>query len=100
MVNKIAISISKELDIALKKLSEDRTISRSRLIEICLRENPDILREIATYQLKEATVCALCNDLFEKDDIKIDTPKYGVICKECWSDKMGDLVVSKPITDT
>lgn len=100
MVNKIAISISRELDIALKKLSEDRTISRSRLIEICLRENPDILREINNYQLKEANVCELCKDPFKPDDIRIDTPKYGIICKECWSEKMGDLVVSKPITDT
>jgi hypothetical protein len=100
MVNKIAISISKELDNALKKLSVDRTISRSRLIEVCLRENPDILREINNYQLKEADICELCKDPFKPDDIKIDTPKYGVICKKCWSDKMGELVVSKPITDT
>jgi hypothetical protein len=100
VVNKIAISISKELDDALKKMSQDRTISRSRLIETCLRQNPDILREINNYQLKGATVCDLCTSPFKPDDIKVDTPKYGVICKECWSDKMGELVVSKPITDT
>ncbi|MEI6243323.1 MAG: hypothetical protein WCP39_07995 [Chlamydiota bacterium] len=100
MVNKIAISISRQLDVALAKLSENRAISKSRLIEVCLRENPDIVREISNYQLKEATVCKICNDPFTAQDIKIDTPKYGVICKECWSDKAGDLVVSKSITDT
>jgi hypothetical protein len=99
MVNKIAISLSKELDTALKKLSADRTISKSRLIEVCLRENPDILREINNYQLKEANICELCKEPFKADDIKVDTPKYGVICKDCWADKMGELTASKPISD-
>ena len=100
MVNKIAISISKELNTALRRMSEDKTMSKSRLIETCLRENPKILEEINNYQLKEATTCALCKDSLTSNDVKIDTPKYGVICKFCWSDKAGDMVVSKPITDT
>ena len=100
MVNKIAISISKELDLALSKLSTDKTVSKSRLIETCLRENPEIVKAINNYQIRTATVCELCHGSFKAEDIKIDTPKYGVICKDCWSDKMGELVTSKPITDT
>jgi hypothetical protein len=92
MVNKIAISISKELDNALSKLSTDKTLSKSRLIENCLRENPEIMKTINTYELKNATVCELCHDKFTAEDIKIDTPKYGVICKECWSNRAATLV--------
>jgi len=65
-----------------------------------LRENPDIVREINNYQLKGAMACELCKDPFKAGDIKVDTPKYGVICKDCWADKMGELTVSKPIVDT
>lgn len=99
MVNKIAISISKELDIALSNLSTNRTVSKSRLIEICLRENPEIVKAINNYQLKSVNACELCQEVFKLNDIKVDTPKYGIICKECWSDKMGELVTAKPITD-
>jgi superfamily II helicase len=99
MVNKIAISISKELDTALSKISADKTLSKSRLIEICLRENPEIMKTINSYELKNATVCELCQDKFTAEDIKIDTPKYGVICKECWSNRAATLAISKPIAD-
>jgi superfamily II helicase len=99
MVNKIAISISKELDNALSKLSTDKTLSKSRLIENCLRENPEIMKTINNYELKNATVCELCHDKFTAEDIKIDTPKYGIICKGCWSNRAATLAISKPITD-
>ncbi|MCL2643054.1 MAG: hypothetical protein FWD52_06055 [Candidatus Bathyarchaeota archaeon] len=99
MVNKIAISISKELDNALSKISTDKTMSKSRLIEICLRENPEIIKTINSYELKNAALCELCQDKFTAEDIKIDTPKYGVICKECWSNRAATLAISKPIAD-
>ena len=99
MVSKIAISISDELTRTLKKLAEDRNLSRSRLIEICLRENPNIIKEISTYQLKEAIRCEKCKDPFEHNDVKIDTPKYGIICKHCWSSEMGKLVEEHPISN-
>ena len=99
MVSKIAISISEELSKALNKMSEDRSLPRSRLIEVCLRENPNILREINNYQLKKAVVCEECKDPFKPNDIKIDTPKYGVLCKYCYSSKMGELIEKYPISD-
>ena len=70
-----------------------------QLIENCLRENPEIMKTINNYELKNATVCELCHDKFTEEDIKIDTPKYGVICKECWSNRAATLAISKPITD-
>jgi len=99
MVSKIAISISDELTKILKKLAKDRNLSRSRLIEICLRENPNIIKEINNYQLKEATRCEKCKDPFGPNDVKIDTPKYGIICKHCWSSDMGTIVEEHPISD-
>jgi len=97
MVQKIAISISKELDTALSKLSTDRDLPKSRLIEICLRENPEIEKVIKNYSLKSETLCAICQEKFMVDDIKIDTPAYGVICKDCWANKAGALVTDHPI---
>ena len=99
MVSKIAISISEELKTALEKLSKDRSLSRSRLIEVCLRENPNIVKKIDEYQLKEAIICDECKEPFESNDIKIDTPKYGIICEHCWSSKMGTVVDEHPISD-
>lgn len=98
MVSKIAISISGELTRALEKLAEERELSRSRLIEICLRENPNIVKMISNYQLKDANTCEKCNEQFDPNDIKIDTPKYGVICKQCWSSDMGPFVEKHPIS--
>ena len=97
MVQKIAISISKELDTALSKLSIDRDLPKSRLIEICLRENPEIEKAIKSYSLKSETSCAICHEKFVADAIKIDTPAYGVICKDCWANKAGALVIDHPI---
>jgi len=99
MVSKIAISISEELRRALENVAESRDLSRSRLIEICLRENPNIIKEIGNYQLKEAIVCEKCKAPFGPNDIKIDTPKYGVICKHCWSSEMGKVVEEHPISN-
>jgi len=99
LVSKIAISISDELGRTLKKVAKERKLSRSRLIEICLRENPNIIKEISNYQLKEANRCEKCKEPFGPNDIKIDTPKYGVICKHCWSSEMGTIVEEHPISN-
>jgi hypothetical protein len=99
MVSKIAISISGELSRTLEKIAKERGLSRSRLIEICLRENPSIIKEISNYQLKEANTCEKCKIPFGPNDIRIDTPKYGVICKNCWSSEMGKIVEEHPISN-
>jgi hypothetical protein len=100
MVNKIAISISKELDIALNKLAADRDLPKSRLIEICLRDNPEIAATIKSYVLKDKVICEICQEKFAIGDIKIDTPAYGVICKICWANKAGTILIKHPIADT
>jgi hypothetical protein len=100
MVQKIAISISKELNSALTELSTDRDLPKSRLIEICLRENPEIVKAINSYALKSKTVCNICREKIAAGAIKIDTPAYGVICKDCWTTEAGALVIQHPIADT
>jgi len=99
MVSKIAISISEELNKALDRLSKERSLSRSRLIEVCLRENPNIVKEISNYQLKEASICEECKEPFKSNDIKIDTPNHGIICLDCWSKQMGEFVEKHPVSD-
>jgi len=44
-------------------------------------------------------LCEECQKGFKKGDIKIDTPKHGKLCKECWSEKAGALVDKHPIFD-
>ena len=44
--------------------------------------------------------CSLCGNRLKKDEIKIDTPKYGFICAKCWANKMGEFIDENPISDT
>ena len=45
------------------------------------------------------TVCSLCKKKLGEGDVRIETPKYGVLCLECWAKKMGDFVEKHPISD-
>ena len=95
MVKKISISISEELDQTLTDLSEENNISKSRLIENYLRENPKVILELKPQE----TQCSLCEKELGRGDVKVNTPRYGVICTGCWIKKQGELVEESPVTD-
>jgi predicted transcriptional regulator len=95
MVKKISISISEELDKTLTDLSEVNNISKSRLIENYLRENPKVILELR----QEETQCSLCEKELGRGDVKVSTPRYGVICMSCWIKKQGEIVEESPVTD-
>ena len=95
MVKKISISISEELDQTLTSLSSENNISKSRLIENYLRENPKVILELR----QEETQCSLCGKELGRGDVKVSTPRYGVICMGCWIEKQGEIVEESPVTD-
>jgi hypothetical protein len=74
MVQKISISISEELDRTLSSLAKENRISKSRLIENYLRENPKVITELKPPE----NVCALCEKEIDKDQVRVNTPRYGV----------------------
>ena len=93
MVQKISISISEELDRTLSTLAKENRISKSRLIENYLRENPKVITELKTRE----NFCALCEKEIEKDQVRVNTPRYGVICLDCWAEKQGELLERQPL---
>lgn len=93
MVKKISISISEELDKTLTDLSEENNISKSRLIENYLRENPKIILELR----QQENQCSICEKELGRGEVKVSTPKYGIICMSCWLKKQGELVESMPV---
>jgi len=93
VVQKISISISEELNETLSTLAKENNISKSRLIENYLRENPKVITELKTQE----NVCAICEKEIEKDQIKVNTPRYGVICLDCWTERQGELLERRPI---
>lgn len=93
MVQKISISISEELDKTLSTLAKENRISKSRLIENYLRENPKVITELKTRE----NVCALCEKEIDKDQVRVSTPMYGVLCLDCWTEKQGELLERRPI---
>jgi len=88
MVQKISISISEELDRTLSNLAKENRISKSRLIENYLRENPKVITELKPPE----NVCALC-----EDQVRVNTPRYGVLCLDCWTEKQGELLERQPL---
>jgi len=88
MVQKISISISEELDNTLSSLAKENRISKSRLIENYLRENPKVITELKPPE----NVCALCEKEIDKDQVRVNTPRYGVLCLDCWTEKQGELL--------
>jgi predicted transcriptional regulator len=93
MVQKISISISEELDRTLSTLAKENRISKSRLIENYLRENPKVITELKTIE----NVCALCEKEIDKGQVRVSTPLYGVLCLDCWTEKQGELLERRPI---
>ncbi len=99
MVKKIGISLTEEIDRILKDLAAEMDLSKSRLIETYLREHPLIKKRLSEYRLVEANRCNLCDNELGPNQVKIDTPKYGVVCLDCWSEKVGEFVEKHPISD-
>jgi hypothetical protein len=93
VVKKISISISEELNKTLSTLAKENSISKSRLIENYLRENPKVITELKTKE----NVCALCEKEIEKDQVRVNTPRYGVLCLDCWTEKQGELLERQPL---
>ncbi|HUV35202.1 MAG TPA: hypothetical protein VMW22_09705 [Candidatus Desulfaltia sp.] len=93
MVKKISISISEELDQTLTALSSENNISKSRLIENYLRENPKVILELR----QEETHCSLCERELNKNEVKVSTPGFGMLCLGCWLQKQGELVERNPV---
>jgi len=93
VVQKISISISEELNKTLSTLAKENSISKSRLIENYLRENPKVITELKSRE----NVCAICEKEIEKDQVRVNTPRYGVLCLDCWTEKQGELLERQPL---
>jgi hypothetical protein len=63
-------------------------------VEAAVRKNRAMM-QTAVVQ----TVCSLCKKKLNEADVRIETPKYGVLCLECWAKKMGDFVEKHPVSD-
>jgi hypothetical protein len=93
MVKKISISISDELDQTLVSLSNENDVSKSRLIENYLRENPKVIQVLKTKE----RFCSLCNKEIDEQSVVVNTPRHGPICLDCWMEKQGELVEKHPV---
>jgi hypothetical protein len=70
-------------------------------METYLREHPTVKRYVLknrsqTQVAITQSTCSLCKEELGRDEIKIDTPKYGVICTKCWAKKMGEYIERNP----
>lgn len=100
LVEKIGISISRELDDFLNYMSEKIGESKSRLIEKYIQENQYVRDEFKQYKLKHARMCPDCNKRFTKGDIRIYLPKNeSVLHLRCWSKKAGKIIEKYPLHD-
>ena len=93
MVKKISISISDELNQTLLALSDENDVSKSRLIENYLRENPKVIQVLKTKE----RYCSICNKEIDDQSVVVNTPRYGPLCLECWLEKQGELVEKHPV---
>lgn len=97
-MKKISISITPDVYSALEALANDSKSPKSRLIDSYLRQHPAIKRRLKEYSSKQQTKqCKLCKNKLGPKDVKIETPEYGVICIDCWSEKVGNAVAKRPI---
>lgn len=97
LVVKLGISLPEETNEVLEMLAQETHQSKSRLVDTYLREHPLVRRKLSEFRGTEIVYCALCDDELGHDDIKIDTPKYGKICRSCWTEKAGEIVEKHPI---
>jgi len=98
MVKKIGIALTEEMNKVLNDLREEANLSKSRLIETFLREHPVIKKKLSQYRFEEVAYCQ-CGRELGPNDVKIDTPKYGVLCLDCWSKKAGEIIEKHPVSD-
>lgn len=101
---KVTVSLSDELCRSIDALCRQFGLSRSRLIETCLREHPSVEAAVRRNrgQMQTAVVrvvCSSCRRKLGEGDVRIETPKYGVLCLDCWAEKMGGFVENHPISD-
>ena len=99
VVRKISVSLSGEMDRILESLSLETNLPKSRLIDMYLRENPLIRRKLSEHRVIETISCAICNGALSAKDVRIDTPKYGTLCLNCWSKRVGEFVEKNPVSD-
>jgi len=50
-------------------------------------------------KIYEATMCNGCGKTLAEKDVKINTPKYGLLCADCWAKKTGKFVEKHPVLD-
>jgi metal-responsive CopG/Arc/MetJ family transcriptional regulator len=103
-LSKVTVSLSDELCKSIDVLCRQFGLSRSRLIETCLREHPSVESVVRKNrsQVQAAVVqvaCSVCRRKLGEGDVRIETPKYGVVCTQCWAKKMGEFVEKKPVSD-
>jgi metal-responsive CopG/Arc/MetJ family transcriptional regulator len=103
-LSKVTVSLSEELCRSIDVLCGQFGLSRSRLVETCLREHPSVEAAVRkTRGQTQTTVvqvaCSACKKKLGEDDVRIDTPKYGMLCARCWAEKMGEFVEKHPISD-
>jgi len=103
-LSKVTVSLSDELCRSIDVLCGQLGLSRSRLVETCLREHPSVEAAVrknrtAMQTVVVQTACSLCKKKLGEGDVRIETPKYGVLCARCWAEKMGEYVEKHPISD-
>lgn len=103
-LSKVTVSLSDELCRSIDALCRQFGLSRSRLIETCLREHPSVEAAVRRNRSQMQTavvqaVCSSCKRKLGEGDVRVETPKYGVLCLDCWAKKMGDFVEKHPISD-
>lgn len=102
-VSRISISLSEELCKSIDVLCQQRSMSRSRLIENCLRENPKVKKCVRLLppqmQVVQINICSACGCKLENKEVSINTPGYGVLCLKCWAQKFGEFVEKNPISN-
>ena len=103
-LSKVTVSLSDELCRSIDVLCRQFGLSRSRLIETCLREHPSVEAAVHKNRAQMQTavvqvVCSSCKRKLGGGDVRVETPKYGVLCLDCWAEKMGDFVENHPIRD-
>jgi hypothetical protein len=69
-----------------------------------LREHPNVDAAVRKSRAQTQTAvvqvaCSSCKKNLGEGDVRIETPKYGVLCLDCWAGKMGDYVEKHPISD-
>lgn len=90
--------MTEELSHAINILAHREHIAKNRLIEQLIRGAPEVSRVIQSLQLKNVTNCDGCNMVLKKGSTK-HTTKFGVLCTNCFSEKLGHVLEEHPLVD-